>query len=97
MSAESLPAAASVFTSDELPTRRSHHLDTHEGEALVEGLDNLLLDLSEVRGVVDELTFFLRRLDHLGRPEGVLVRRARWEGQADESGEADRLDSVPNC
>src|SRR3954469_8528879 len=86
----------SFHASDELPTRRSHHLDTDEGEALVEGLDDLLLDLSEVRRVVDELTFLLRRLDQLGRPKGVLVRRARRQGEA-ESGEADRLDRLPTC
>ena len=63
---------------DELPAGRPHHLHLHEREALVEGLDDLLLHLREVGGVVDDAAFLLGGLDQLGRPERVfLLRRGR--------------------
>jgi hypothetical protein len=37
---------------DQLTARRAHHLDLHEREALVEGLDELLLWLGEIGSVV---------------------------------------------
>ncbi|MEH2522391.1 hypothetical protein V1288_000300 [Bradyrhizobium sp. AZCC 2176] len=42
-----------LHTGDELAARRAHHLDLDLGETLVEGLDDLLLDLGEIRGVED--------------------------------------------
>ncbi len=59
---------------DELAARRPHHLDPHVGEALVEGVDDLLLHLGEVGGVEDKLAFFLRRLDQFRRSEGIVLR-----------------------
>ena len=50
---------------DELAARRAHHRDLDLGEALVELLDDLLLDLGEVGRVVGERAFLLGRLDQL--------------------------------
>jgi hypothetical protein len=81
---------------DELAARRTHHLDPHEGEALVEGLDDLLLNLGEVCGVEDELAFLSRRLDQLGRAEGILLRRCR-ECEARQCECADGLRKAAQC
>ena len=67
---------------DELAARRAHHLDLDLGKALVEGLDDLLFDLGEIRGVVDQLAFLLRRRDQFGRAELLRLRR-RAPGQCD--------------
>ena len=56
-------------TGDELAARRAHHLDLDLREALVEFLDDLLFDLGEIRGVIDELAFGFRRRDQFGRTE----------------------------
>ena len=54
---------------DELAARRAHHLDLHEREALVEGLDDFLLGLGEVGRVVDDLAFLLGGFDQLVPPK----------------------------
>ena len=71
---------------DELAAGRAHHLDPDEGKALVEGLDDLLLHLGEIGGVVDELAFLLGGLDQLGRAEILRLGRPSAErscGDAD--------------
>ena len=50
---------------DELAAGRAHHLDLDLGEAFVEGLDDLLLDLGEIGRVVDQLAFRLGCGDQL--------------------------------
>ena len=60
---------------DELAARRAHHLDLDLGKALVEGLDDLLFDLGEIRGVEDQLAFGLRRCNQFGRSELLRLRR----------------------
>ena len=63
---------------DQLAAGRAHHLDLDLGKALVELLDDVLLDLGEVRRVEHELAFVLGRSDQLGRTEiiGGSCRRA---------------------
>ena len=51
---------------DELAARRAHHLDLDLRKTLVERLDDLLLDLGEICGVVDQFAFRLRRRDQFG-------------------------------
>ncbi len=51
---------------DELAARRAHHLDLDLRKTLVELFYHFLLDLGEIRGVIDELTFGLRRRDQFG-------------------------------
>ena len=73
---------------DELAARRPHHLDLDLRKALVERLDDLLFDFGEIRGVVDQLAFRLRRRDQFGRAE-LLLRPRRCGIQRDgKSGEA---------
>ena len=73
---------------DQLAARRAHHLDLDLREALVEFLDDLLLDLGEIRGVVDQLAFLLGRRDQLGRTEFLLrQRQARARERDNEAGE----------
>ena len=62
---------------DELPTRGTHHLHLDLGEALVECLDDLLLHLGEICGVVDEPAFLLGGGDQFRRPEILRNRRHR--------------------
>src|SRR5262249_41697552 len=64
-----------LHAGDELAARSAHHLHLDFGEALVEGLDPLLLALREVRGVVDEPAFLLGGGDELGRTEILRGRR----------------------
>ena len=59
---------------DQLAARRAHHLDLHEREALVEGLDDLLFRLGEIGRVVDDLAFLPGGLDQLVAAE-ILRRR----------------------
>ena len=72
---------------DELAARRAHHLDLDLGKALVEGLDDLLLDLGEIRGVVDQLAFLLGRGDQFGRAEFLRLRGRAAQRDA-ETGDA---------
>src|SRR6516162_769939 len=64
-----------LHAGDELAPWSAHHLNLDFGEALVEGLDHLLLDLREVRGVVDEPALLLGGGDQLGRTEILRDRR----------------------
>ena len=78
---------------DELAAGRAHHLDLDLREALVEGLDHLLLDLGEVGRVEDERPFFLGRLDQLGRSE--VLRRGRRARAPPSRPSAVRIDFMP--
>src|SRR6187200_528652 len=97
-SAASLPAAASVLMRvTSCPAGRAHHLDPHEREALVEGFDDLLLHLGEVRGVVDDLAFLLRGLDEFRRAEGVLAGGPRRQGKGRNGSAPASLKGAPTC
>ena len=61
---------------DELAARRTHHLNSYVREALVERLDDFLLHLGEIRGVVDQLAFVPGGGDQLGRAK-ILCRGGR--------------------
>ena len=78
---------------DELAARRPHHLDLDLREALVKRLDDLLFDLGEIRGVVDQLAFRFRCRDQFGRAELLLSPRRCGIQRDAETGEAgDRND-----
>src|SRR6266851_5338092 len=79
---------------DELAARRAHHLNLDLGKALVERLDDLLFDLGEVRGVIDQLAFRFRRRDQFGRAE-FLLGHSRCAAQGDaETGDAGHGDEL---
>src|SRR5260370_4186110 len=76
---------------DELTARRAHHLDPDLRKALVELLDDLLFDFGEIRGVIDQFAFRLRRRDQFGRTE--FLRPRRWRAERDaESGDGGERD-----
>src|SRR5665213_953716 len=67
-----------LHTGDELAARRTHHLDLNLREALVEGVDDLLFNLGEVRSIVDELALLLRSRNQFWRTKFLL--RQGWRG-----------------
>jgi hypothetical protein len=83
---------------NELPAGSPHHLDLHEREALVEGLDHLGLDLGEIGCVVDDLAFLLRSLDQLVAAVGLRVGRLAADcrgggGRREAGGEMPAIDA----
>jgi len=69
-----------------LAAGRAHHLDIDFGKALVEGLDDLLLDLGEIRGVEHQLALGLRGGNQFGRTE--LLRSCRCTPCQRKTGDA---------
>ena len=78
---------------DELTTGRTHHLHFDLGEALVEGLDHLLLHFGEVGGIEHQPSFLLRRGNEFGRPEILRGRRHDQRASKPDRGQ-DRFHGV---
>src|SRR3954469_7963270 len=81
---------------DELAARRAYHLDPYLGKSLVELLDDLLLDLREVRRVVDQLAFRLCGGDQFGWTEFLLGQRSCAVQPHDQTGDAGNGDDPRN-